>query len=427
MCRKMIEVSLSGVLGKGYNEFHHSKNFYRVVKGGRGSKKSKNTAIDFICKILKHPWANILVVRRFGNTNRQSTYTDFLWAMNRLKVGHLFNTNASYPEITVKDTGQKILFRGLDDPLKITSISVEVGVLCWVWFEELYQIENESDFDTVVESIRGEYKSNDFYKQVTATFNPWHEKHWSNDAFFKRESKSYRDDVFSRTTTFRNNEFLDDHDRKRYLDLYRTNPKRARVVCDGDWGISEGLVFDNITSRPIDFGSEIDVNKFHRLVGLDFGYENDPTALIVSYLDVDNKRLYIIDEYYKAGMSTNDISEMIKDKELNNAVIIADNSEGRLIDELRKEKGIRRIKKSIKGPDSVRYGITKLQELEIICDIRCKNTMDEFYSYSYKKDKLTGKFTNEPIDEDNHLMDALRYSLQCLKKSARVKILEGGL
>ena len=135
-----IQIPLSKYLGKGYNRFHHSRNFYRVVKGGRGSKKSKSTALDYIYKMLKYPWANLLVVRRFSNTNKQSTYTDLKWAANRMKVSHLFKFNESLPEITVKKTGQKILFRGLDDELKITSITVDVGSLCWAWFNVSDQV-----------------------------------------------------------------------------------------------------------------------------------------------------------------------------------------------------------------------------------------------------------------------------------------------
>ena len=128
------KINLPAVIGKGYGTFWRSKSFYRVVKGSRGSKKSKTTALNFIVRILKYPWSNLLVVRRYSNTNKQSTYTDFKWAANKLKVAHLFKFNESLPEITVKATGQKILFRGLDDELKITSITVDVGILCWAWF-----------------------------------------------------------------------------------------------------------------------------------------------------------------------------------------------------------------------------------------------------------------------------------------------------
>lgn len=107
------QVILSEVIGGGYDEFWHSKQFYRVVKGSRGSKKSKTAALNFIYRIMKYPWSNLLVVRRFSNTNRQSTFTDMKWAAYKLKVDHLFKFNESLPEIVYKPTGQKILFRGL--------------------------------------------------------------------------------------------------------------------------------------------------------------------------------------------------------------------------------------------------------------------------------------------------------------------------
>ena len=129
-----MEVQLDKIVGGGYNQFFNNKNFYRVVKGSRGSKKSKTTALNFIYRLMMYDWANLLVVRRFSNTNKQSTYTDLRWATNRLGVKHLFKFNDSLPEITYKPTVQKILFRGLDDPLKITSITVENGILCWAWF-----------------------------------------------------------------------------------------------------------------------------------------------------------------------------------------------------------------------------------------------------------------------------------------------------
>lgn len=104
--------SLQEAIGNGYNEFWHDKSFYRVVKGSRGSKKSKTTALNFIYRIMRYPWANLLVIRRFSNTNKQSTYTDLKWAATQLGVVDYFKFNDSLPEITYTPTGQKILFRG---------------------------------------------------------------------------------------------------------------------------------------------------------------------------------------------------------------------------------------------------------------------------------------------------------------------------
>lgn len=402
-----IQIPLSKYLGKGYNRFHHSRNFYRVVKGGRGSKKSKSTALDYIYKMLKYPWANLLVVRRFSNTNKQSTYTDLKWAANRMKVSHLFKFNESLPEITVKETGQKILFRGLDDPLKITSITVDNGLLAWLWLEEAYQVENQDKFETLVESIRGSIDAPDFFKQITITFNPWSERHWLKSAFFDEETRF--NDVFADTTTYRDNEWLDQQDIDRYEDLWRTNPRRAAVVANGDWGVAEGLVFENYTIRDFDIMATIK-RVGETTAGLDFGFTHDPTTFPRLAVDLDNKELWIYAEHYEHAMTTDDIFNMITEAEMQNALITADSAEQRLIAEL-KAKGINRITPSVKGAGSINAGIDFMKQFKIYIHPSCVKTIEEFDTYIYKQDK-DGKWLNEPIDANNHVIDAIRYALE---------------
>ena len=402
-----IKVNLPDVVGKGYGRFWRSKNFYRVVKGGRGSKKSKTTALYYIVAILKYSWANLLVVRRFSNTNKQSTYTDLKWAANRLKVSHLFKFNESLPEITVKATGQKILFRGLDDPLKITSITVDNGLLSWLWLEEAYQVENQDKFETLVESIRGSIDSPDFFKQITVTFNPWSERHWLKSAFFDEETRF--NDVFADTTTYRDNEWLDQQDIDRYEDLWRTNPRRAAVVANGDWGVAEGLVFENYTVRDFDIMATIK-RVGETAAGLDFGFTHDPTTFPRLAVDLDNKELWVYAEHYEHAMTTDDIYQMIVNADMQNALITADSAEQRLIAELR-AKGVKRIVPSIKGAGSINAGLDFMKQFKIYIHPSCIKTIEEFDTYIYKQDK-DGKWLNEPIDANNHIIDAIRYALE---------------
>lgn len=402
-----IQIPLSKYLGKGYNRFHHSRNFYRVVKGGRGSKKSKSTALDYIYKMLKYPWANLLVVRRFSNTNKQSTYTDLKWAANRMKVSHLFKFNESLPEITVKETGQKILFRGLDDPLKITSITVDNGLLAWLWLEEAYQVENKDKFDTLVESIRGSVDDENFFKQITVTFNPWSERHWLKSAFFDEETRF--NDVFADTTTYRDNEWLDQQDIDRYEDLWRTNPRRAAVVANGDWGVAEGLVFENYTVRDFDIMATIK-RVGETTAGIDFGFTHDATTFPRLAVDLDNKELWVYAEHYEHAMTTDDIYNMIVDADMKNALITADSAEQRLIAEL-KAKGISRITPSVKGAGSINAGIDFMKQFKIYIHPSCVKTIEEFDTYIYKQDK-DGNWLNEPVDANNHIIDAIRYALE---------------
>lgn len=402
----MAKVSITKLIGQGYNEFWHDRHFYRVVKGSRGSKKSMTTALNYIYRIMRYPWSNLLVIRRFSNTNHDSTYTVLKKAIHIMQVDSLFKCNEGKPEITYLPTGQRIIFRGLDDPLKITSVDVDTGILCWAWFEECYEIENEGKFDTVVESIRGTYDDPKFFKQVTLTFNPWSERHWLKRAFFDADTR--HKDTFARTTTFRVNEWLDDQDRQRYLDLYRTNPRRARIVCDGDWGVAEGLVFDNFDVQEFNIKQKIQTIGTV-VTGLDFGFTHDPTTLPSAVYDETARELWIFDELYKTGLTSADIVKEIEQRQLMKATITADSASPMAIEEI-KRAGVRRIRPMKKGKDSIETGISFMQGLRIHIHPICKHTIEEFNTYVYQQDK-EGNWLNQPVDANNHIIDAIRYSL----------------
>jgi phage terminase large subunit len=409
-------INISKLIGSGYNRFWHNKNFYRVVKGSRGSKKSKTTALNIIYRMMKYKWANTLVIRRFSNTLKQSCYTDLKWAINKLGVSHLWKTNESLPELTYIPTGQKIIFRGLDDPLKITSISVDVGILCWVWFEEAFEIETEEKFRTVVESIRGSYDDPEFFKQVTITFNPWSERHWLKRVFFDEETRE--DDVFAITTTYRCNEWLDEQDRKRYESLWKTNPRRARIVCDGEWGVAEGLVYENFKVSDFDIEKVIHETQATSY-GLDFGYVHDETAFVALAVDQNEKKIYIFDELYEKGLSNQKIYERLVEKGYEKSTIIADSAEPKSIDEL-KWLGLRRIRGCSKGRDSVMHGIQFIQNYKIIIHPKCVHFIEEINNYVYAKDR-EGNTLNKPIDEFNHLMDAMRYAMEVFMEKRKAR------
>ena len=273
--------------------------------------------------------------------------------------------------------------------------------------EEAYQIETEAKFRTVVESIRGSYDDPEFFKQVTVTFNPWSERHWLKKVFFDEDTREK--DTFAITTTFRVNEWLDDVDRARYEDLYRTNPRRARIVCDGDWGVAEGLVFDNF--HVVDFDIQQKIKEIQETAhGMDFGFTNDPTTLPSSVVDLKKKELWIYDEHYEKAMLTEDIYKMIVSKGLLKSVITADSAERRLIQELI-NKGVRKMRASVKGKGSVNQGILFIQGFKVYIHPTCEHTIEEFNTYTFDQDK-DGKWLNTPIDANNHIIDALRYSLE---------------
>ena len=396
------QLRLPDVVGKGYGTFWRFKGRYRVCKGSRASKKSKTTALNNITRLMEYPQANLLCVRKTYRTLKDSCFTELKWAIHRLGVDAWWDIKESPLEMTYKPTGQKILFRGLDDPLKVTSITVEVGVLCWLWIEEAYEISSEADFDTLDESIRGEVPPG-LFKQITLTFNPWNEHHWIKHRFFDAAPDP---DILAMTTNYTCNEWLDAADKKVFETMKRNNPRRYRVAGLGDWGIVEGLVYENWREQEFTLN---EVKNCKSAFGLDFGYTNDPSAFFVGFIDIENKRLYVWDEFYEKGLSNKKIFEKISSIGYRKERITADSAEPKSIDELN-TLGLR-VTGAKKGKDSILNGIQWIQDLEIIIHPRCVNFITEISNYTWDTDKFGNKL-NKPIDDFNHLMDAMRYALE---------------
>ena len=402
-----LKINIAKKVGKGYKEFWNFKGRYRVVKGSRGSKKSTTISMWIIYNMMKYPLSNTLVVRRVFNTHKDSTYTQLKWASNNLGVSHLWKFSKSPLEATYIPTGQKILFRGLDDPMSITSITVEHGHLCWCWFEEAFQVMNEDDFNKIDMSIRGEMPPG-YFKQITLSFNPWSEKHWLKRRFFDIKD----DDILASTTTYKCNEYLGEDDMQVFEKMKLNNPRRYNIEGLGNWGIAEGLVYENFEELEFNIEDIKRRNNIKSAFGLDFGYTNDPTAFICTLVDLDNKEIYIFDEHYQKAMTNKMISDMIKYKGYSKEMIIADSSEPKSIDDIQRN-GIYRILPAKKGKDSILNGIQFIQDFKIYVHPKCENTIVELSNYVWSNKE--GVNINKPIDEYNHLMDALRYALEPIK------------
>ncbi len=399
-------IHLPNVIGGGYRDYWSCKTRYRVLKGGKGSKKSATTALNFIYRLMKYRDSNLLVVRAVMNTHRDSTFAQLKWAQEKLGVSHLWQNTVSPMEMVYKPTGQKILFRGFDDVLKLASTTVDKGYLCFVWIEEAFEIKALEDFEKLDLSVPRGAIPQGLFKQTTLTFNPWSERHWLKKRFFDTESK----DVTVFSTNYLINEFLDKTDIEVFERMKRTNARKYAVAGLGEWGIAENLIYENWEIKDFKIPDDDKENEwqYRAFFGLDYGYTNDPTAFIGFYVNPITKEIFIFDEFYKTRMLNRDIAAEIKAKGYAKERIRADSAEPKSNDDL-KRLGIQRILPSVKGKDSVMNGVASIQEYKIYVLPSCKNTIVELSSYCFKKDKNDNGI-NEPEDRDNHLMDAMRYA-----------------
>ena len=412
----------SEVVGGGYADFWNFRGRYRVVKGSRASKKSKTAALWYIIHMMKYSEANLLVVRKTFRTLKDSCFADLKWAANRLGVASYWKITESPLELTYIPTGQKILFRGFDDPFKITSITVDRGCLCWLWIEEAYEIARETDFDTLDESIRGMVPS-PLFKQVTLTFNPWNEKSWLKSRFFDRGDNP---EILAKTTNYRCNEFLDGNDLRLFERMKEQNPRRYNVAGLGEWGIVEGLVYENWREEPFDLDAIKKIKGIQSAFGLDFGYTNDPTALFCGLVDLAGKRIYVFDELYDKGLTNEAIYKAIAGMGYRKERITADSAEPKSIARLR-ELGMTKTIPARKGIDSVAHGIDFIQDFEIVVHPRCVNFVREIGNYVWGVDRA-GTVNNKPDpNQEDHLMDAMRYALEGARKPSQLLGGAGGL
>ena len=399
-------VKLPEAVGKGYGTFWRFRGRYRVVKGSRASKKSKTTALWYITNLIAHPDANLLVIRKTYRTLKDSCYAELKWAVHRLGVDAFWSFKESPLEATYLPTGQKIYFRGLDDPLKVTSITVDIGSLCWMWIEEAYEVTKEADFDILDESIRGEV-SDGLFKQITLTFNPWNERIWIKKRFFDAEADP---DILAMTTDYRCNEWLDDADLKVFEAMKKNNPRRYQVAGLGNWGIVDGLVYENWREEMFDVATVRKLPGIKSAFGLDFGYSVDESALCCALIDLEEMKLYVFDELYEKGLSNRAIFDRISAMGHAKEQIVADCAEPKSIDELR-SLGLRRVAPAKKGKDSVANGIQFIQNFEIVVHPQCVNFLTEISNYTWDRDKF-GVQINRPSEDFNHLMDAMRYGVE---------------
>lgn len=345
------KLRLSELIGSGYRDFWNTKKRYRVVKGGRASKKSCTSALWFIYNMMKYYKKYgvkpcLLVIRRYFNTHKNSTRAQLIWAIKRLGVRGLWKIPKGEHTLTYIPSGQVILFRGMDDPESITSITVGEGYLAWCWIEEAYQLHDEVAFDKLDLSFRGEmpllsindplFKDHDnkkityslssrLFKQITLTFNPWSDTTWIKKRFFDNPDE----DTFISTTDYTCNEFLGDDDKAIFEKMKVNNPRRFKVEGLGEWGIAEGLIYLYYADSPEKYHiksiPEDEKKKIALItVGLDYGTgdgtgtgseaKRGKTVLEATAITEGFSKIYCIDEAkFKADYLANEVSKWVID------------------------------------------------------------------------------------------------------------------
>ena len=373
------------------------KTRFNVYYGGAGSGKSHFVAQKVILKCLQYK-RKLLVVRKVGNTLKDSVWAMFLKLLYQMPQV-IQNVNKS--EYTIElINGSIILFKGFDDPEKIKSIEGITDIVV----EEASEL-TEDDFDQLNLRLRADCGM----LQIYLMFNPVSKANWVYKRFFENGTP---EDTVIIHTTYKDNVYLPTEYIESLFRLEKTNPAYYKIYVLGDFATLDKLVFPVKTVKLLN-PEEYENTLFW--IGMDFGYTNDPTAITWGYCDNVKKILYITGEYNKKGMTNDVIAETIKNLGFSKERIIADAAEPKSIAEI-KRLGVNRIMPAVKGPDSVKNGIDRLQRYDIIIDERCTNVIEEFDNYTWKKDRKSGEYINEPVDTFNHHIDSIRYGTQNVMK-----------
>ena len=399
----MKEINFDG-LKESINPIYYEHGMFnnaplQIYFGGSSSGKSHFLGQRAVLDVLSG--RNYLIVRKVGNSLKRSVFNEIYSKISDLNLMQYFALNGTDLTVTCKLNNKQILLSGLDDVEKLKSTRPINGVLTDIWIEEATEITYD-DFKQLDKRLRG---LSNFTKRITLSFNPIIQSHWIYKTFFTdwtNESQWYeKEGLTILKTTYRDNLFLTEDDIQRLES--ETDAYYRRVYLDGDWGILKGAVF---TDWEV---SNFNINSFDQYrFGVDWGFASDPYAFVVSAIDKKHKIIYVCEEHCGVGLLNDKTIPVVKNKAGGN-IVWCDSSEPKSITEYR-AYGIR-ARAVKKGKGSVQEGINYMKRFKIIVHPSCKNTAQELQSYRYKVDK-DGDILPEPIDRDNHCIDAIRYSLE---------------
>ena len=397
------------VFHKMIRDIRAKKHSEYILPGGRGSIKSSTISLIIPELMKNNPNMHSLILRKVGNTIKDSVYAQMKWAIDKLNLNEEFTCKVSPMEITYKPTGQKIYFRGADDPLKIKSIKPEFGYIGIVWFEELDQFAGPEEIRNIQQSaIRG---GNEAYK--FKTFNPPRSKNnWANEYTAEAEEKD--ENVMVVHSTYLDlgieQEWLGDVFLADAEHLKEVNPDAYENEYLGKANGNGGNIFEYIEERTI---TDEEISHFDRIYqGNDWGWFPDPYGFIRLYYDSARETIYFIDEIYENKKSNEWTAKEIKRRGYDVYMITSDSAEPKSVNDYR-DFGLP-VRSAIKGPGSIEYSMKWLQRRKLVFDpARTPNARKEFKKYEYERDKDGNIISGYP-DKDNHLIDATRYATESM-------------
>lgn len=378
---------------------------WECYMGSAGSAKSYFITQKLIIRACREP-IKILVCRRTATTIRNTCFSLFKDILSNWKLT---------PYVKIRETdfnikfpnGSEIIFTGLDEETKLLSLN-NIGT---IFIEEAFEVPQN-----IVEQLNLRLRGRTPNQQIIMAFNPISKNHWLYDFCETNPPASF---IYTHST-YKDNPFLNADYIKELEALYTRNPAKARVFCDGNWGVdSEGLVLTNWKTEAFD-PMELASNGLEHRAGMDLGWI-DKTAIIDTLYDAGNHRIYIFNEFYKSGCQLSELATALKEMELTKTKLYVDSAEPRSI-QFFKNEGINAVA-CAKGKDSVKAGLMFLQDNQLIIHPSCKNFIMELENFSYKKSKQTGEWTEETTHEFSHAIDACRYAYSDIYTNKKLKTL----
>lgn len=399
-----------------FKEANHSQHRYRVMLGSAGSGKSVNVAMDYIIKLSdpQNAGCNLLCVRGVEVSHLHSTFAELNGAIDRLGLRNVWESRLQPLSLRNRATGNSIIFRGCNDQRaveRLKSVTVPSGKVTFCWIEEATELK-ASDFNIIDDRLRGQLPEGHYY-QITLTFNPVNSGHWIKAQLWDYESP----DIYCHKSTYLDNNFIDEAFKTRLERRRDLDPDGYRIYGLGEWGEVGGLIFPNVK-----YGDYAGLEFEQYTMGTDWGFNHCHATLLIGWKDGNP---YILKEVICTGKTTSEIITLCENASLpRNVLMCCDSAEPDRI-KMFKQAGYKAFP-ARKEKNSVQNQITWLKDRWIYVDGRCTHTTKEIQAYKWRKDPTSGEYIDQPVMINDDAMAALRYGIEPVRKSVRVKSMRKG-